>query len=125
MSSPPPQPKKKLLDQVRNVIRLKHFLTHLAVYEHVASSTQNQALSARLFLYRDVLGINLPDTINVIRARKPQRLPTVLTRDEVHRLLDTCTAPNAARCKCQLTGTQKLIAQLLYGGGLAVRSPLD
>jgi hypothetical protein len=59
------------------------FLSHLAVKRNVAASTQNQALNAILFLYRDVLKCTLPWLENVQRAKKPQRLPLVLTRDEV------------------------------------------
>jgi len=131
---------KKLLDRVRDAIRLKHysirtetayvdwirryilfhdkrhpndmgapeveaFLTHLAVHEHVAASTQNQAYSALLFLYREVLHQDL-GPINALRAQKPKRLPTVLTKDEVQRVLS------------HLSGTHQLMAQLLYGSGL-------
>ena len=59
------------------------FLTHLAVAGNVSASTQNQALSALLFLYREVLGIDLPWLDNVVRARKPLRLPVVLTRSVI------------------------------------------
>jgi len=76
------------------------FLTHLAVNEHVAASTQNQALSALLFLYREVLKKDL-GPINALRAKKPKRLPTVLTREEMHRVLS------------HLSGTHQLMAQLL------------
>jgi len=91
---------------------IEQFLTYLAVDLNVAASTQNQAYSAILFLYRYVLQIDLPETINAIRAKKPQRLPTVLNRDEVNHLLN------------QLTGTQKLIAQVLYGSGLRLMEGL-
>ncbi len=74
--------------------------------EHVAASTQNQALSALLFLYREVLEQDLDFPIDAIRAKKPKRLPTVLTREEVARVL------------VQLSGTHRLMAQLLYGSGL-------
>ncbi len=132
---------KKLLDQVRDVCRVKHysrrtedaytdwikryilfhkkrhpqdmgvkeieaFLTHLAVEGNVAASTQNQALSALLFLYREVLRIDLPETINAVRAKKPARLPVVLTPAETHQVIDG------------LTGTSQLMAKLLYGSGL-------
>nr|WP_293251000.1 integron integrase [Panacagrimonas sp.] len=63
------------------------FLTHLAVDRRVSASTQNQALAALLFLYREVLELDLPWMQDVVRAKKPQRLPVVLTRDEVQRLL--------------------------------------
>jgi integron integrase len=135
-----PQP-PKLLDQVRDRLRLKHysirtetqyvqwirrfilfhdkrhprdmgvaeleaFLTHLAVEGRVAASTQNQALSALLFLYREVLAINLPWLDNVVRAKTPQRLPVVLTRQEVVSVLDG------------MSGVYGLMARLLYGTGM-------
>lgn len=82
------------------------FLSHLAVKRNVAASTQNQALNAILFLYRDVLKCTLPWLEGVQRAKKPQRLPVVLTRDEVRALL------------AQMQGTTWLMAALVYGGGL-------
>lgn len=82
------------------------FLTHLAVEEHVSASTQNQALSALLFLYRHVIGREVGDLGNVVRARKPVRLPVVMTREEVRAVL------------ANLTGDKWLIASLLYGSGL-------
>ncbi len=82
------------------------FLTHLAVNRNVAASTQNQALCALLYLYREVLGRDLPWLDDVTRAKKPKRLPVVLTPDEVKRLLD------------RLAGTKWLMASLLYGSGL-------
>lgn len=82
------------------------FLTHLAVTRNVAASTQNQALSALLFLYRDVLDQDLPWLDGIVRANAPKRLPVVLTRDEVARLL------------AQMQGTAQLMAQLMYGAGL-------
>ncbi len=88
------------------------FLTHLAVERNVAPSTQNQALCALLFLYREVLGEALPWLDEVRRARKPARLPVVLTRDEVRVLL------------AQLGGTHWLVASLLYGGGLRLMEAL-
>ena len=63
------------------------FLTSLAVHDKVAASTQNQALSALLFLYREVLGVDLPWLDDVVRAKRPQHLPVVLTRDEVRAVL--------------------------------------
>jgi site-specific recombinase XerD len=82
------------------------FLTHLAVKEHVSSSTQNQALWALLFLYRHVLGRELGNLSNVIRARKPTRLPVVLTREEVKAVLSL------------LYHDKWLMASLMYGAGL-------
>jgi len=82
------------------------FLTRLATRDNVAASTQNQALSALLFLYREVLGVDLPWMENVIRAKRPQRLPVVLTRAQVARLLE------------RLAGREALMAGLLYGSGL-------
>jgi integron integrase len=88
------------------------FLTHLAVAGNVAASTQNQAKSALLFLYREVLEAELPWLDNVERARVPKRLPVVLTRDEVHAVLS------------RLSGTHWLIASLLYGAGLRIMEAL-
>ncbi len=82
------------------------FLTHLAVKEKVAASTQNQALSALLFLYRHVIGREVGDLGQVIRARKPSRLPVVLTRDEVKAL------------PANISGNKWLMASLVYGSGL-------
>lgn len=82
------------------------FLTHLAVKENVAASTQNQALSALWFLYREVLHQDLDGPIDALRACKPKRLPAVLTKEEVHRVLG------------QLSGDHLLMAKLLYGSGL-------
>jgi integron integrase len=83
------------------------FLSHLAVARNVAANTQNLALSAVLFLYREVLGKELPWLDNVTRAKKPQRLPTVLTRMEIQSLL--------ARLDDNVEG---LIVRLLYGTGM-------
>jgi integron integrase len=142
----PTQP-KRLLDQVRDALRVKHyayrteetyiqwirryilfhnkrhpkdmaepevkaFLTHLAVVGNVTASTQNQALSALLFLYRHVLQQPLSDSIDAVRARPSHHLPTVLSVDEVQRLLQ------------QLEGTHQLLAKLLYGSGLRVKEAL-
>jgi integron integrase len=82
------------------------FLTHLAVKGQVSASTQNQAFSALLFLYQKVLEADPGQIAGVVRAVRPKRLPVVLTRDEVRRVL------------AQLTGTYRLIASLLYGSGL-------
>src|SRR5690606_7047300 len=82
------------------------FLSMLAVKGNVAASTQNQALSALLFLYRQVLGIELPWMDEVVRAKRPQRVPVVLTREEVTRLL------------ALMEGRYGLMASLLYGTGM-------
>lgn len=82
------------------------FLTHLAARGKVAASTQNQALSALLFLYREVLGVNLPWLQEVVRAKPSRRLPVVLSRQEVAVLL------------AQMSGLHGLMAQLLYGTGM-------
>ena len=140
-STPQTPPPPKLLDQVRDRLRVKHysirtetqylqwikrfilfhdkrhpremgaveveaFLTHLAVAGRVAAATQNQALSALLFLYREVLNIDLPWLDKVVRAKQPQRLPVVLTRQEVTAILD------------RMTGVHGLMARLLYGTGM-------
>ena len=88
--------------------QVEAFLTHLAVEGRVAASTQNQAKSAILFLYREVLEQELPWLDNVERAKQPQRLPVVLTQAEVQALLS------------RLIDTQWLIASLLYGTGMRV-----
>ena len=88
------------------------FLTHLAVAGNVAASTQNQAKSALLFLYREVLETELPWLDNVERAKAPKRLPVVLTREEVAAVLS------------RLSGTHWLIASLLYGAGLRIMEAL-
>lgn len=133
--------KPRLLDQVRDQIRLKHysirtervycewikryvrfhnyrhpmemgapdieaFLSDLAVRRDVSASTQNQALAALLFLYKQVLKQDLPWLGEVVRAKKPARLPVVLSISEVQQILG------------QLDGDVGLIARLLYGGGL-------
>src|SRR6266581_363218 len=82
------------------------FLTHLARDGHVAASTQNQALSALLFLYKEVLKQEIGWLEGVQRAKRPARLPVVLTRDEVHKIF------------AHLHGTHRLMAGLLYGSGL-------
>lgn len=88
------------------------FLTHLAVEEKVSASTQNQALSALLFLYRHVIGREVGDLGDVIRARKPKRLPVVMTREEVKAVL------------ANMRGDKWLIASLMYGAGLRLMEGL-
>ncbi len=88
---------------------IEAFLTHLAVDLNVTAATQNQALSAILFLYRHVLHQPIPDEpIKNIRARKSQRLPTVLTKEEARRLI------------ALLSGTNQLIVKIIYGSGLRI-----
>lgn len=82
------------------------FLSHLAIKEKVSASTQNQALCALLFLYRYVIGYRLGELGEVVRARKPRRLPVVMTRDEVSAVLG------------RLSGEKWLMASLMYGAGL-------
>ena len=141
MRSPLPAGKPKLLDQVRETIRRKHysirteeayvdwitryiffhkkrhpaemsereieqFLNHLAVQKQVAASTQNQALSALIFLYREVLRKEIGWMENLERAKRPERLPIVLTETEVRNVL------------AHLEGRNWLMASLLYGAGL-------
>lgn len=138
ISLPPPV---KLLDQVRDRIRYKHyslrtehsyvqwvkrfilfhgkrhpntmgarevesFLSYLSNAGNVSASTHQQALSALLFLYKEVLGIDLPWLENLSRPKKPKRLPVVLTVAEVKKVL------------AQLEGTHALMARLLYGSGM-------
>lgn len=85
---------------------IEAFLTHLAVQGKVAAATQNLAKSSILFLYREVLEIQLPWLDNITQAKAPKRLPVVLTESEVQAVLS------------HLKGTHALIASLLYGGGL-------
>ncbi len=87
---------------------IRVFLFHLAEKEQVAASTQNQALSALLFLYRNILNKELTVDYKSIGATRPKRLPTVLTKEETKKVIDF------------LTGDYKLIAKLLYGSGLRV-----
>ena len=139
--TPPPAPRKKILDQVSDAIRLKHysyrteqtykewirryilfhnkrhpkemgapeiqaFLSHLATEKNVAASTQNQALSAILFLYRHVLLKPIDIPADLIRAEKSKTLPTVLTHLEAMAVIK------------ELKGASRLMAKILYGGGL-------
>ena len=87
-------------------VEVERFLTTLAVEGGVAASTQNQALSALLFLYRQVLGIRLPWMDEVVRAKRPARVPTVLSRREVASLL------------AGMDGRAGVVARLLYGTGM-------
>ncbi|MCC6867297.1 MAG: integron integrase [Burkholderiales bacterium] len=87
---------------------VEQFLTSLAVDRRVAASTQNQAKSALLFLYREVLGVELPWLDGVQKAKTPSRLPVVLTREEVEWVL------------ARLVGVHRLVGSLLYGTGLRI-----
>jgi integron integrase len=91
---------------------VRRYLTYLAVQRNVAPSTQNQALSALLFLYKRVLRIDLPWLNDVVRAKRKDTIPVVLTRDEVRRLLD------------QLEGPCWLLAALMYGSGFRLSEVL-
>ncbi len=139
---------KKILDQLRDVLRLKHysyrteqsyvdwvyrfivfndkrhpkdmsaseieaFLTYLAVKRKVAASTQNQALSALVFLYRHVLRQDIGGQIDAVRAKQSSYLPSVLTHEE------------AVAVIAQLSGTYQLVSQLLYGSGLRLSEALS
>ncbi len=143
MAAPP----KKLLDQVREAIRIKHysyrteesyvywirrfilfhgkrhpkemgkaeieaFLSHLAIEEQVAASTQNQAFSALLFLYRTVLNQPFEEPLDALRAKRSRYLPTVLTKAEVLAVIE------------QLSGVYRLVIQVLYGSGLRLTEGL-
>ena len=138
---------RKLLDQVRDAIRLKHysyrteqsyvgwilryilfhskqhpkdmggaeveaFLTHLAVERHVSASTQNQAFSALLFLYRNVLNQDL-GALEAVRAKRSNYLPTVLTKGEVRSVLEN------------ISGVHGLVIRVLYGSGLRLSEGLS
>jgi integrase len=88
------------------------FLTSLAVDQGVSASTQNQALSALLFLYREALAVPVGEIGSVVRARTPERLPVVLSRREVRAIL-AC-----------LGGVERMVVMLLYGGGLRLEECL-
>jgi len=89
-------------------VQVREFLTHLAVDRQVSASTQNQALAALQFLYREVLEDPLAGALDHLHAKRPRRLPTVLRKDEVARVL------------AAMRGTPKLMALVMYGGGLRV-----
>lgn len=91
---------------------IQDFLNYLATDRNVAASTQNQALAALLFLYREVLQIDLPDVDSFTRAKRPERVPVVFTADEVQRML------------ARLEGSPWLVASLLYGAGLRLTEGL-
>ncbi|WP_166280635.1 phage integrase N-terminal SAM-like domain-containing protein [Aphanocapsa montana] len=88
------------------------FLTHLAVHDDVAASTQNQALCTLIFLYRHILDQPLADSIKAVRAKRSSHLPTVLTPAEVQHLFQ------------HLQGTNQLLAKLLYGTGMRITEGL-
>jgi integron integrase len=88
------------------------FVTHLAVVQHVSASTQTQALSAILFLYRHVIRREVGALTDLVRAQKPRRLPIVLTADEVKSVL------------AELEGDKRLMASLMYGAGLRLNECL-
>lgn len=85
---------------------IRRFLSHLATDGRVAAATQNQALCSLLFLYRDVLGVELPNVERIERAKRPARVPVVLTRGEAGLVLS------------RMSGIYRLMAGLLYGSGL-------
>lgn len=89
------------------------FLNYLANARHVAAATQNQALAALLFLYREVFEVQLPWLDGIVRAKTTKRLPTVLTRSETQSVLS------------QLSGTRLLMVSLLYGAGLRLNECLS
>jgi site-specific recombinase XerD len=136
-----PQPPKKLLDQMSDTLRTRHysyrteqsyiewarryilfqdkrhpaemdaleiqaFITYLAVEKQVAASTQNQALSAILFLYRNVLHKEVAMPSKIVSANRPKHLPTVLTHPEAMTVIE------------KMSGVHQLMAKLLYGSGL-------
>ncbi|HEX6627897.1 MAG TPA: integron integrase [Gemmatimonadaceae bacterium] len=93
--------------------QIVEFLTSLAIQSNVSASTQNQALAAIAFLYRDVLNLPLEDSEQLTRAKRPVRLPVVLTKDEVCRLIG------------EMDGAPQLVAMLLYGAGMRVMECLQ
>lgn len=142
-----PQPPKKLLDQMKDTLRTRHysyrteqsyiewarryilfhdkrhpavmdapeiqdFITYLAVKKKVAASTQNQALSAILFLYRNVLHKDVAMPSRIVSANRPKHLPTVLTHAEAMTVIE------------KMSGVHQLMAKLLYGSGLRLTPAL-
>jgi integron integrase len=95
-----------LLQETPGAEDIREFLTHLTVHKKVSASTQNQAFNALLFLFRNVLKIEIGDMNNTIRAKRGPKLPVVLTVEEVRQLFS------------HMEGKQLLIAQVLYGAGL-------
>ena len=91
---------------------MRAYLSHLATDRDVSASTQSQALAALLFLYTEVLRDPAPWIVDVVRARRPHRLPVVMTREEVRAVLG------------RMRGTQQLVAMLLYGSGLRLMEAL-
>jgi site-specific recombinase XerD len=91
-----------------NAHEVEAFLNHLATARQVSASTQNQALNALVFLYRDVLDQQLGEMPRLRRVQRRHRVPVILTREEVRRVLQG------------MTGTTKLMAELIYGAGLRV-----
>lgn len=87
-------------------VEVEAFLSHLAVERQVSTSTQNQAKAAILYLYKQVLGMELPWLDEGVQAKRPQRLPVVLTPSEVRELL------------LHVDGTAGLVAQLFYDTGM-------
>ena len=93
---------------------IEAFLTHLAVERKVSPTTQNQAFSALLFLYKEVLGIDMSSwNIQALRAQERKHIPQVLTKEEVKKVIDN------------LTGTYQLIVYLMYGCGLRMSEALN
>lgn len=93
--------------------RVATFLSRLAIDNHVSASTQNQALAALLFLYREVLECPLSPLRDVVAAKRPRRLPVVMTQQEVALVLT------------QLTGVWRLMAEVMYGGGVRLMECLQ
>ena len=101
------------------------FLTWLAETRHVSASTQNQALSAVLFLYRDVLGMELGLVGGIVHARRPALLPVVLSRSEVRAVLAKLSGPMQELLGHADVRTTMIYTHVLDRGALGVRSPAD
>lgn len=93
-------------------MKVEAFLTHIAETRNIAAATQNQALNALLFLYKTVFRMSVDGSIDAVRAKKPKRLPVVMTRDEVNLVLN------------EMSGVNGLMASVLYGCGLRLKECL-
>lgn len=103
---------KSRADLKNGEVKIEQFLTHLAVNDHVAPATQNQAMNALVFLYKKVLKQPLDKKIDAIRAKTKKNIPVVMTREEVTKVIT------------HMNGVPQLVAKLLYGSGLRINEAI-